>query len=78
MIFPNKYMNYEISIVRIAASIINILLQNGVCKYDEVLSRVKRSHGEDSKYEFKNALNFLYLLGKIEYHFQNDVLELVR
>lgn len=78
MLMANKYMNYEISVINISASIINILLQNGTCKYEEVLDGIKRKHGEDSRYEFRNALNFLYLLGKIEYYFEDDVLELIR
>ena len=77
MLVPDKYMNYKVSVVNIAASIINILLHNGTCYYIEVLNRIKESHGEDSKYEFQNALNFLYLLGKVDYYCENDILELI-
>lgn len=78
MIVPDKYMDYKVSIVNIAASIIDILLHNGACYYVEVLNQIKESHGEDSKYEFLNALNFLYLLGKVDYFYENDILELIK
>lgn len=78
MLVPSKYMDYKVSVVNIAASIINILLHNGTCYYVEVLNQIKMNHGENSKYEFQNALNFLYLLGKINYYYENDILELIK
>lgn len=78
MLVPNKYMDYNVSVVNIAASILTILIENGVASYNEVLGSIKNKHGENSKYEFQNALNFLYLLGKIEYFIENDVLELIK
>lgn len=70
-------MDYKVCIVNIAASIIMILKENRVCSYLEILNQVKKIHGEESKYEYQNALNFLFLLGKIEYFLENDALELV-
>lgn len=78
MLTPDKYTNFKVSIINIAASILSILIENKVCTYNEVLTSIKNRHGEDSKYEFQNALNFLYLLGKIEYFPKTDALELIK
>lgn len=77
MLKPDKYLSFDVCLVNIAASVINILLKNGSCYYVELLNQVKLIHGKDSKYEFQNALNFLYLLGKIKYYPDNDTLELI-
>lgn len=77
MLKPNKYTNYKINIFNIAAIIIHILSENGAMKYSHVMKIVQKNIGEDSKYEFQNALNFLFLLGKINYICEQDLLELV-
>lgn len=77
MLQPNKYMSVELNIINISAEIIRILLSNGAMKYNSVLNLVIRKLGESSKYEFQNALSFLYLLNKIYYDNENDLLELI-
>jgi len=78
MLKPDKYLDFDVCIINISASIIEILLKNDISYYIEVLNHVKRIHSNNSKYEFQNALNFLYLLGKIEYSEHNDTLELIK
>lgn len=78
MLKPDKYLDFNVCIINISASIIEVLLKNGISYYIEVLNHVKRKHGDNSKYEFQNALNFLYLLGKVEYSSHNDTLELIK
>lgn len=77
MIKPNKYMSVELNVVSISAEVIQILLCNGATKYNNVLNFVARKLGESSKYEFQNALSFLYLLNKIQYDDEKDLLELI-
>lgn len=76
MLIPEKYTDYNTSIISISAQVIKVLKDNGPMMYNAVLSSVKNSLGEKSKYEFQNALSFLYLLGKLEYSCENDILEL--
>lgn len=78
MLAPDKYTDFKVNIINIASSILSILIQNKACTYNEVLTTIKHKHGENSKYEFQNALNFLYLLGKIEYFPKTDALELIK
>lgn len=77
MIKPDKYLDFNVCVINLSATIINILLKNGISYYVEVLNQVKVIHGTNSKYEFQNALNFLYLIGKLNYYPQNDTLELI-
>lgn len=77
MIKPDKYLDFNVCVINLSATIINILLKNGISYYVEVLNQVKVIHGINSKYEFQNALNFLYLIGKLNYYPQNDTLELI-
>lgn len=76
MIKPNKYLDFETGVIRISSVIIKVLMENNSMKYNEVLKNVQSLAGESAKYEFHNALGFLYLLGKVEYYNKNDVLEL--
>lgn len=77
MLKPDKYLDFNVCVINISATIIHILLKNGISYYIEVLNQVKNIHGINSKYEFQNSLNFLYLLGKLNYYPQNDTLELI-
>lgn len=77
MIVPNKYTDFNMSIINIAAEIIKIMKENGPLKYDVALKMVQNSAGEESKYVFQSALNFLFLLGKIKYSCKEDILELI-
>lgn len=76
MIIPEKYTDFNTSIISVAAYIIKTIKDNGPMTYNAVLKSVQVPLGENSKVEFKNALSFLYLLGKIEYYSENDILEL--
>ena len=78
MLKPNKYTNCEINVITVAADIICVLQGCGSMKYANVVKGVENKRGNDSKYEFQNALNFLFLLGKLRYSSEEDVLELIK
>lgn len=77
MLEPNKYTNYRTGIVNVGAVIIKVLQEKNNEKYGVVMKEVKKVAGEESKYEFQNALNFLFLLGKVTYYCDTDILELI-
>lgn len=77
MITPNKYTDYNMSIVNVAAIVIKFLDENGAMRYNDTLKQVQNKVGEESKHVFQNALNFLFLLGKINYFSKEDLLELI-
>lgn len=76
MIAPHKYMDIEYSILNIGAIILTILKNRVYITYDELLDDVVLKYGEKSKTIFIPALSFLFLLGKIEYEQDTDMLKL--
>lgn len=77
MLRPHKYLNLNKSVIKISSLIIRYLKENKVLKYSELSQRVNEFYGEDMKQLFVQALNFLYLLGKLDYHRDIDTLELI-
>jgi len=76
MIKPNKFLDINNSIIKISSDIIKILLKDKVIKYNNLYNQIIVKNGENSKYVFINALDFLYLFNKINYDSNNDTLEL--
>jgi len=70
-------MDLDLSVVRVSALIIKLLEKNKVLSYSEILERLVDMAGEDVKHVFVPALDFLYLLGKVEYHLQTDSIEFI-
>jgi uncharacterized membrane protein len=77
MIKPNKYTNVGLSVIGISFEIINLLKTENFQKYNQVLGRISYRKGSEVKINFLSALNFLYMLGKIQYHPKDDVIELL-
>lgn len=68
MITPHKYLNLDISVINVGAVIIEELKSNKIVQYEELLSSVISSlEDEKIKEVFPYAINFLFLLGKINY-----------
>lgn len=67
MIAPDKYFDLKNSVVNVSATIIWALQKINVLTYDELEKEICKSLGEDSKQVFPYALNFLFMLNKIEY-----------
>lgn len=67
MITPDKYFDLKNSVINVSASIIKALQKINVLTYEELETEVCESVGQDSRYIFPYALNFLFLLNKIEY-----------
>lgn len=68
MITPDKYFDLKNSVINVSASIIRALQKINVLTYDELEMEIHKTLGEDSRYIFPYALNFLFLLNKIEYN----------
>lgn len=75
MIKPHKFLNLNNNVLKSSSKIIKILHKNNVIKYNE-LYNILRNDNKDIDQVFMNSLNFLFLLGKIKYHKENDALEL--
>ena len=74
---PDKYTNIDTSVVGLSAEIIKFLKKEPTQKYNQLLNSLICKRGEEVKQNFLLALSFLFLLGKIKYHKDKDVLELL-
>lgn len=75
MLTPRKHLDLNTSLLRIAAIMLRELNKRGVVELTTLKQRVIRRVGSDGELMFLPTLSFLYLLGKVEYHIQNDTLE---
>ena len=75
---PNKFMKFDNCMLKVGAEIIKIIIKNKKIKYSTLYDNFKKIYKEDTDYIFLPALNFLYLLGKIEYKIKKDMVELVQ
>jgi hypothetical protein len=78
MIAPHKYLNLNLSILNLGGLILNLVKEQGVIKYDELLERVILARGVPAKEVFIPTLSFLYILGKIEYKRDIDTIEFIK
>jgi hypothetical protein len=77
MLTPNKHMNLDLSVLRISAILLRVILKNNLIKYQDLLNKVVNEAGEDSKVVFIQALNFLYIINKINYDLKLDSFVLI-
>ncbi len=67
MIKPDRHINPDVSVINISTFILNQLNAFYDIGYDELLKKVVDNIGTKAKENYPYALNFLYLLGKLEY-----------
>lgn len=72
MLIPTKHMDLETCTLACAAAVIEILGTQGPQQFDSLLNKVKQKVGEGGRFRFGLGLNFLFLLGLIEYIEGND------
>lgn len=76
MITAHKYLNLDISVIKISAMMIGKLKEVPSIKYEDLLNYLVSCVGDKSKDVFPYALNFLFLLGKLSYTKENDTFKL--
>ena len=67
MIKPDRHINPDTSVLNISSFILSKLNYFYDISYDKMMNEVIDNLGEGSKENYPYAINFLYLLGKIEY-----------
>jgi hypothetical protein len=72
MLRPDKHMNLDVSIVNITAFLLSQFRRREKVGYEELLESVRNGLNEDAAEIYPYALNFLFLLGKIEYESNSD------
>lgn len=75
MIQPDRYTNPDFSVINISSIILEKLIKENRISYDRLLKEVIYKVGDEAKENYPYALNFLFLLGKINYNSQNDNFE---
>jgi hypothetical protein len=73
---PNKYTDINLSVIGLGAHILRSLKNNPQQKYEILLGKIVSSESGSAKENFLLSLNFLYSLGMINYHPEQDVVEL--
>lgn len=76
MINPDRHTNLDISVLNIVAFILGRLSEHYEVSYDKLMVEVINSIGEDAKENYPYAINFLFLIGKINYDEQNDTFKI--
>ncbi len=76
MLRPNKYSHPDRTVINVALLLLLRLRKNRVDEYSNLLQHIKKlvKSGETL---FLPAVNFLYLLGLIEYHRKTDSIEYI-
>lgn len=72
MIKPDRHTNIDLSVINISAYILTQLNAFYEISYDDLLSKVIGNIGEGAKDNYPYALNFLFLLGRVEYIEETD------
>jgi hypothetical protein len=72
MIKPDRHTNPKYSILNISTIILSELNAFYAIQYDNLLNRIIITLGDEAKVNFPYALNFLYLLGKLNYEQETD------
>lgn len=75
MLKPTKYLNVNVSLPAISCEILKLFKKNKTVTYTDLLNKVIQKKGIESKKVFLPALNFLFLMGKVEYHTKTDIIE---
>lgn len=75
MLTPKKHLDLDSSVLRVAAIMLRSLKRPGVMEFERLRGVVLRRVGEGGEVSFMPALNFLFLLGRVDYHTQNDTVE---
>ena len=76
MLKPSKHADPSLSILNIAGLMIEILQQNKILSYDDLLASLINRTSEGVKEVYHYALSFLYIVGKIEYIAEIDALRI--
>jgi len=74
MIKPSKYTDLNCTPIEVSALILTSLKKNGQMKFDELYDFVITHKGSRAKELFISSLNILFLLGKLEYIEQSDII----
>lgn len=75
MIRPEKHLDLNLCVLRAGAELLSFLRRERVASVAKLRDRLTRSMGPDGDVNFQASINFLFLVGRIEYHPHADRIE---
>jgi hypothetical protein len=75
MITPEKHLDLNLCVIRAGAELLSFLHRERVASVARLRDRLVRSMGPDANVIFQASINFLFLVGRIEYHPEADRIE---
>jgi len=75
MLTPRKHLDLDSSLLRVTSIMLKELHRRGAIEMTTLKQRVIKRIGANGEMMLLPALSFLFLLGRVEYHIQNDTLE---
>ena len=76
LLLPNKNAHPDLTVLSVSSFLLDYLIKNRIGQYAELYERLSK-HESRAVSLFEPALATLYLLGLIEYHRKNDLIEYV-
>lgn len=77
MIKASKHIDLDKSVLRVSAEILKKLMKCRIIGFEDLQMKINHKFNSDSDIIFNHSLNFLYLLGCIEYHSSTDKIEFI-
>ena len=78
MITPSKHLDLDLSVLRAGAIMLKTMSKERTIELAKMREKLVTSMGPDAELIFMPALNFLFLLGRLDYHSKNDTLEFLQ
>ncbi|WP_368222468.1 ABC-three component system middle component 8 [Bacillus velezensis] len=77
MLRPDKFTELNRSLIYVVALLIELFKENDhKCSYRKLYNALEKQIGDDALYLFLPAVDFLFLIGRIDYDIESDVLEM--
>lgn len=76
MLKPHRFMNLDYSVVSVASIVVQCLLERGDYELHKILDYARVSCKEINEQDVMLAVSFLYLLGKVEYKKESDLVSM--
>ena len=75
-LLPTKHSHPDRTTIAVATLILQRLKIVRIAKYDDLITNIIKKNS-DAEYLFLSAINFLFLLGLVDYHQKTDSFEYV-
>lgn len=76
MIKPTKHTDIKYSVIYLSTFIMKEVMTNGVIQFEDLKQSLISNFGKKANENFDYSLSYLFLLGKIEYIPENDLIKL--